>query len=483
MGSSGYVRDSIRKRSDAYFSSSSVLKDLARKALETLPAADPQSTDPERYGAPWWDTGASIPQRRFAALYCQEALYGGATRGGKTATLVHLALRECHHPTFVGLIIRETFRDLNAPTGPVDLSKQWLAGTGAKYHRGDAIWTFPSGARLAFGHLSDPDSYRHYQGSGYSYLAFDELTHIREFDYRWLFNRLSKEPGAPFVSRVRSSANPGGKGHDWVKARFIDPRTREPGAEFVPALLTDNPGIDHDDYRRQLAKLPPVLRKQLEEGDWDARSDGALFQRAWFNYVDAAPAAALENSVRFWDCAATEEQPHRDPDATAGVRIGEAAGKWYIIDVRHGRWSPGTVETQVASTAEQDSRLVPVRMEQEPGSSGVAVIARYRDSVLVGYDFRGVRSTGSKVHRAGPLASAAEAGNLYLVRAPWNAGLVDEFCGFPFGAHDDRVDATSGGMGEATSGGRLTGIEIGPAKTVGVRGALGMNGGVRSHLR
>lgn len=51
---------------------------------------------------------------------------------------------------------------------------------------------------------------------------------------------------------------------------------------------------------------------------------------------------------------------------------------------------------------------------------------------------------GSKVDRARPLSAVAEAGELRLRRAPWNGPFLDELCAFPFGRHDDQVDALSG---------------------------------------
>lgn len=450
---------------------------VARRLLAEITAP----TEVQRFGAPF---PLSAPQQRFKALTCLEALYGGAAGGGKSAAMIDLALEHVHHRDYVALLIRRTYKDLSGPGGLMDLSRQWLAGTGASFHIGNATWTFPSGARLVFGHLSDPDSHERYQGLGYNFLGFDELTHHREHQYRWLLSRLRKAPGAPFPSRVRATANPGGPGHDWVKARFVDPATRDPDADFVPALLQDNPGIDHEDYRKQLSKLPAALRAQLEHGDWDARADGNLVQRGWFKYIDASdvPHEAIANSARFWDLAATEESPHKDPDYTSGVRLGEHGGTWYVLDRRKDRLSALGVEKLVRSTADQDGTLVPVGIEQEPGSSGKAIISHYQRNVLVGYACRGILSSGSKVQRAGPFAAACEAGNVYLVRAPWNADYVDTWCGFPFGAHDDDVDASSGAMGMVTPGGGSFEISLG-APRVGVRGALGLNGGVRSHLR
>jgi len=79
-----------------------------------------------------------------------------------------------------------------------------------------------------------------------------------------------------------------------------------------------------------------------------------------------------------------------------------------------------------------------IRMEQEPGASGVAAIEDYRRRVLLDFDFKGIPSTGSKETRAHPVAVRAEAGELFMVPGSWNTELIDELCAFPQGSHDDQ---------------------------------------------
>jgi predicted phage terminase large subunit-like protein len=85
----------------------------------------------------------------------------------------------------------------------------------------------------------------------------------------------------------------------------------------------------------------------------------------------------------------------------------------------------------------------PPKKRVKSSSAGVNDIDNYARRVLVGYCFRGVKSTGSKEVRANPLSSLAEQGNFRLRQSPWNREFLDEFELFPQGAHDDIVDATS----------------------------------------
>lgn len=252
--------------------------------------------------------------------------------------------------------------------------------------------------------------------------------------------------------RARSATNPGGVGHEYVRARFVDPKTKAPKAVFVRALLADNPSLDRKAYREGLSHLSAVERQRLEHGDWDAVDEGDLFKRDWFRIVDEAPAVARR--VRAWDLAATVENPKKrnDPDWTVGALLALAPdGRWYVEDVVRTRSSPLEVEKLVAQTAALDGKAVLVRMEQEPGSSGVGVIDHYRRLVLPGYDFDGIKPTLSKQERAAPVARAAEASNLLVCSAPWNRVLIDEFCGFPRLPHDDQVDAVSLAMESLTT--------------------------------
>lgn len=189
-----------------------------------------------------------------------------------------------------------------------------------------------------------------------------------------------------------------------------------------------------------------TIRQQLGSYWWSAlyqqrpsARDGGLFKRHWFEVVEAAP-EQVRGRARFWDMAATEG----GGDWTSGLRMSATAdGLFYVEDVQHLQGSPRQVEQTITQTAAVDGKQVRIRGEQEPGASGKA-LAEYYVRLLVGYDVRFAPATGPKEVRAAPVAAQAEAGNVKLVRGPWNAAFLDEVCEFPHGAHDDQVDALSG---------------------------------------
>lgn len=216
-------------------------------------------------------------QQEFLDLQAEEAFYGGAAGGGKSDAILMGALQYVHVPGYASLILRQSYEDLKKPGALIDRSKTWLMNReGCKWSAQDRQWTFttPSGgnAYLQFGYLDSEDDKYKYQSTEYQYVGFDELTHFRETQYTYLFSRLRKpiDPAVPLSHvplRMRSGSNPGGRGHAWVKKRFVKPGALD--RIFVPARLSDNPSLDAESYMRQLGKLDERERRQLLEGSWE----------------------------------------------------------------------------------------------------------------------------------------------------------------------------------------------------------------------
>lgn len=391
----------------------------------------------------------SLTQKVFLRTYALEALFGGAAGGGKSSALLMSALQYVDVPGYSAILFRRTFADLSLPGALMDRFKSWIANyDDIHWNANSYVATFPSGARISFGYLNNTNDYLRYKGSEFQFIGMDEVTEIRESDYRYLFSRLRRPASGPVSQvplRMRAASNPA---PNWVRQRFIVEGQKE-GRIFVPSLLTDNPGIDAASYRQALSALDPVERRRLEMGDWWSTSLGTLFNREDFVIVDpmdVPPVTSAARAVRFWDLAATE--PHSgnpDPDWTVGTLMMFDQGIAYILDVRKIRAKGDRVEQLVAQTALEDGLTVPIRMEQEPGSSGKALVDQYARYVVPGYDLIGIRASGDKVTRARPFAAAVANGNVRLVRGAWLTDWLDEFASFPEACHhDDQVDSAVG---------------------------------------
>ena len=236
-------------------------------------------------------TGSSVafmpnegPQMDFLASSEKDVLYGGAAGGGKSFAMLIDPLRYCHIKAHRALIIRRSMPELREL---IDKSRELYpnAFPGAKFKEVEKLWQFPSGAKIEFGFLErDADVYR-YQGQAYSWIGFDEITHLpTEFGWNYLASRLrTTDPQLPTF--LRCTANPGGVGAQWVKKRYVEPAEYNKSfigsdglsRKFIPAMLQDNPYLAEDgEYERMLQSLPAIQRKQLLEGNWDI-SEGAAF--------------------------------------------------------------------------------------------------------------------------------------------------------------------------------------------------------------
>lgn len=367
------------------------------------------------------------------------------------------ALQYVNAPGYAAILFRRTYPELAMAGALMDRASEWLGGTAARWNEQSKTWLFPSGATVSFGYLqTERDKFR-YQSAEFSFVGFDELTQFEESQYRYLFSRLRRLKTSGIPLRMRAASNPGGSGHEWVKQRFLV-EGKAHGRHFVPSMLSENPYLDAKEYAKSLSELDPVTRSQLLNGDWTVRQAGGMFRREWFQIVDQAPVDCRK--VRYWDMAATESKEGSDPDWTVGTLVGVKDGVYYICDVKRTRTTPQGVENLIHQTAELDGIEAPVWMEQEPGSSGKSMIDHYRRSVLFGFAFRGDKVTGSKILRAGPASSAAEAGNIKLVRGPYIGELLDELEAFPQGSHDDQADSLSAAIGKLKSGGACTASSI-----------------------
>lgn len=424
---------------------------MARKdqSIDTR-SADAILTLPPRLYCPHVPTS-----KQLAFVVCPrvEAFFGGAAGPGKTEGLLMGALQLVERPRYSALLLRRTFRQLNQSNSIMNRARQWLANSDAVWNNADKRFSFPSGATLTFGNLDSEDDVYQYDSSEFQYIGFDELTSFTKPQYTYLFSRLRTTRDNPVPLRMRSASNPGNRGHDWVKERFmigqpLEALQREfPMRFFLPARIADNPHLRGDEYLASLANLDSVRRRQLLEGDWNVMPSGNLFRREWFEIVGDWPREVV-GVVRAWDDAATRD----GGDWSVGVLMAMArSGIFHVIDVVRIQGSALEVERLKAATAHADARLTNRRavilLQQEPGAAGKSYVDAQIRGPLLGFAVKVEHPSGDKYTRALPMSSAAQAGNIKLVRGKWNNDFVDELeqagPDEKLYDHDDQWDASS----------------------------------------
>jgi predicted phage terminase large subunit-like protein len=386
-------------------------------------------------------------------------MYGGAGGGGKSVALMMAALQYVDIPGYNALLLRNSFADLNLPDSLIPISQEWLRQTPARWNESKHQWRFPSGATLTFGYMETENDRFRYRSAQFQFIGFDELTSFSKIQYTFLFSRMRRLIGLAVPIRMRSATNPGGKGHEWVKTRFIGKRlpngefrpVHHPDRLFIPAKMEDNPYLDVVEYRESLKELSPLERRQIEAGDWDARPEGNQFKREWFDskILDKIP-CPIKKAIRFWDLAATEQRnklkkKSSDPDYTVGSLLCLGIDdNCYLVDIERLQGTPRKIEKKIAITAERDGFDVWVGMGQDPGAAGKIVISHYRD-ILKGFTLKPVVERGDKLRRSDPLASFCEGGRFFIIRGDWNEAFLEELTSFDgSGAgFDDQVDSTT----------------------------------------
>ena len=215
-------------------------------------------------------------QKTFLDAKETEVLFGGAAGGGKSyGQLVDALLYALKYPKSRQLILRRTYPELEKSLIRVSLGL--YPRELYHYHATSHVGRFANGSLIDFGYCAGENDVFQYQSAEYDVIRFDELTHFTEFQYRYLISRLRGANGYP--KQVKSSTNPGGIGHSWVKARFVDPSPHgvpfvgEDGASrvFIPSKIDDNRFLMAVDpaYKERLLTLPERERKALLLGDWN----------------------------------------------------------------------------------------------------------------------------------------------------------------------------------------------------------------------
>ncbi len=194
-----------------------------------------------------------------------------------------------------------------------------------------------------------------------------------------------------------------------------------------------------DQYRRRTRfEIAEELEAMLLDG-----IGGDYFQPADAAIIDRAPDDIIA-TCRAWDLAASTPSPgNRDPDFTAGIRMGKTAGGRYVVlDAILVRQRAGDVERLMLATAEEDGPQCTIRLNQDPGQAGKSQV---EDLVrkLAGYVTVSQRETGDKATRAQPFAAMWQHHNVDVLRGAWNAAYLDQLQSFPSKfSHDDAVDAS-----------------------------------------
>lgn len=317
-----------------------------------------------------WDPQPGPQSSALLADWCDEIFFGGERGGGKSD--FQLGYQEDgaleYGSGHRGIMTRKTYDELEE----LQIRAQEIfPQTNAIYktqasadYKFSNCWYWPNGATVKMRYIEKEKDYGRYHGHQYTRISMDEVTEYASPDgFLKMISTLRSAEGVP--CSIRLTGNPGGIGHAWVKARYIDaappyhPYTdKETGFTrmFIPSKLRDNPILLKNDpkYKNRLLAATQgneALRKAWFEGDWNIIA-GAFFSN-WTQDIIIKPfqipdhwmkarafdwGSARPFSVGWW-AVASEDYIHEGKRIPKGALI--RYREWYgVKEDEHGNIKP-----------------------------------------------------------------------------------------------------------------------------------------------
>jgi len=244
------------------------------------------------------------PQERFFTAHARRIAYGGARGGGKSyAMRMKLILLALTMEGIQILLLRRSFPELRE--NHINPMRRILKGI-ASYKEVTKEFVFKNRSRIKLGYLADDSDVLQYQGQSYDCVGMEEATQFTELQYLAMTEccRVSGMMKESFVPRMYFTCNPGGVGHQWMKRLFIDREYRSGEDKddyvFIPSTVYDNEFImkNNPEYIKTLQSLPPIRRRAMLEGDWDA-FEGQFFPEFDNDIHIVSPFEIPQDWIRF----------------------------------------------------------------------------------------------------------------------------------------------------------------------------------------
>ena len=244
------------------------------------------------------------PQSWLLSCPVNDVFFGGARGGGKTYGLLGHFLAKASLNAgkggvghFRGLLIRRTYPELE---DVIFNAKNVYRGLG-EWKQQAKMFVFNDkgpyrGATLRFSYLDKDKDADRYQGHAYQWIGIEEAGNFAT-PYAIDLLRATLRSGTGSQTYLVMTGNPGGVGHNWLKAEYVAPgvpnepftiEIKNPTTGtvtrttriFIPSRLEDNRAlIKHDpQYKERIINATagkPWLLKAWLEGDWNIISGGA----------------------------------------------------------------------------------------------------------------------------------------------------------------------------------------------------------------
>jgi hypothetical protein len=232
------------------------------------------------------------PQSLLISCHIQEIFYGGARGGGKTdGALGHWMYHSIEYGrNAIGLFVRRSMPELEDCIARARI----LFEDVAEWREQKKTLIFNNGAVLKFRFLEKDADADKYQGHNYSWICIEEAGNFPNcIPVDKLRATLRSAAGS--LTWFILTGNPGGVGHNWLKARYIDPSppltpfiaetilpngmTIKTKRIFIPSKLADNRILMENDpnYINNIAMAAASQKWLLDawlDGNWNIVAGG-----------------------------------------------------------------------------------------------------------------------------------------------------------------------------------------------------------------
>ncbi len=258
-------------------------------------------------------------QESFIACPLFEVLYHGTRGPGKSDALLMAYAQHVGRgfgAAWRGVIFRETYPQL---ADVVAKSEKWFRQIfpGARFNKSKMQWEFATGEVLMFRHMRTESDYWSYHGHEYPFIGWEELTNWAiDRCYKAMFSCCrSSTPGVPRM--VRSTTNPYGVGHSWVKERFrlfaewwktlVILNSYDERGNLEPPRASIHGHIDENkillaadpDYKATISASAsnPSMASAWLDGSWNLVA-GGIISEVWSSAYNVRPRFVVPSSWR-----------------------------------------------------------------------------------------------------------------------------------------------------------------------------------------
>ena len=197
-----------------------------------------------------------------------------------------------------------------------------------------------------------------------------------------------------------------------------------------------------------------MIRRAVQERAWAALyqqnpvpDEGAMFQQSMIRYYKKDEMPQKLTKVTAWDLAIGQKEVN---DRTVGFTWGKSAmGDFYMLDCRHGHFDAMEIVDEICdSYVKHEPYIVGVERDKIAQAVGPFLDTEIQSRELYGLHIEPLSPArdGNKMQRCRSLQGLMRRGKVLLPHpdeCEWVTEFVNELLQFPYGRHDDHVDAAA----------------------------------------